>query len=145
MKEVVRVSWGAETAHRSDCVTCPFCVFSTSFLISGPQHQSHIKCPDKECIPHGQGRRANNFCWSHQKKTRAHASRAKRGPLETSTQEWRPTAQKERIILAVVDILARALLFFHGLYALEFYSHNISPLNQIQVFINTSQDLPWSF
>lgn len=121
----------------------PFLCIFDQFFISGPQHKWLVKCPNKEHIPCGWGRRANNLYWSHQK-TRARASRAKRGPLETSTWEWRPTAQKERRIVAIVDLLAKALSFFDGLYALEFYVHNISPLNRIQVFINTSQDLQWS-
>lgn len=70
---------------------------------------------------------------------------SKKGSLGNINTEWRPAAENERRILAIVDLLARALLFFDGLYALELYVHNISPLNRIQVFINTNQGLLWSF
>lgn len=124
---MVRVSWGAETVHRLDCMTCHFCVFSTSFLYLSPAPVTHkmlwhiystltdkkdkqplVKPPKEEQSP---------------------CIQSKKGCLGNLNTEWRPTAKKERI-LAILDLLARAVLFFDGLYALEFYAHNISTLNQ---------------
>ena len=61
MKVVVRVSLACRDSAQVRLYGMPFLCIFYQFFISGPQHQSLVKCPDKEHIHHGWGRRANDF------------------------------------------------------------------------------------
>lgn len=136
MKVMGRDSWPAETVYRSDCMACLFNAFSSIFLYLVPRTSICEMLWQRACSPR---MGCKGLTTSHEViNARARAPRAKHGPLET--QERQPTR-----ILAVAEPLSRAPLFFHGLSVLFFNVHSISPLNQIRLLINTSQDLLWSF